>query len=63
MFQMVFLIIVGLEGLLLVGILISSAHNEADEECGQSRKVYLPFSLGLFCYYLSFTCFFCSDIF
>lgn len=62
MFQMV-LMTFCLEGLLLAGLMISSAHNVADEECGQSRKVCSAIFLGLFCYYLSFTCYFCADIF
>lgn len=46
MFQMIFLMIFGLEGLLLAGLMISSAHNVADEECGQSRKVCSAIFLG-----------------
>lgn len=59
MFQIVFMIF-GLEGLLLAGLMISSAPNVADEECGQSRKVcsaiFLRFILLLSFFHLLLLC-------
>lgn len=78
MFQMVFLIVFSVEGLLPAGLIILSTHNVVDEEVFFSillfcffnlilwpmkfvlrvEKFSLLFSLSLFCYYFSFTCFF-----